>query len=330
MTLTRSQSHCSAPAIRSSAKNDNIQIIAVRSGGNECKKLQHSNSTAAASASLRTRSNSPCVSKILINGSKSLSSASFSGPRLNTSTSQQQPASLPVISNAVKRSRSVSGSESDRSKVQVFQLEQHCKNLEGELDHVKDEILKILSDKSTKSKENESLKHYVKAFEELRVENEGLRKELALLKISNPPKSPALSTSSKSSAGSDTQNIDRSSPDGQEFDQLDSTSTNVSSCSRQLESDHSQLEESSLKKELEVAVEESKLAKKELDKVRSELERLKQQEEVKEKEEEETKVETEKAPVRVGTLTSKCKDLEESLELMQKEFENMEDYWQVR
>ena len=182
--------------------------------------------------------------------------------------------------------------------MQVFQLEQHCKNLEGELESVKDEILKIISDKTSKSKENESLKHYVKAYEDLRQENESLKKELALIKISNPPKSPALSTSSKSSSGSSTtENIDRSSPDGQEFDLVSTTSSTTST-----KEDNSSKDDDS-----KALLDDAKA-----------VELQKEVDLLKEKHEKES-----------AALEGKVKELEESLELMKNEFENMEDYWQV-
>jgi hypothetical protein len=47
----------------------------------------------------------------------------------------------------IKRSRSTSCDNSDRSKVHVFHLEQTCRNLiEGELDTVKDGIIKVIID----------------------------------------------------------------------------------------------------------------------------------------------------------------------------------------
>ena len=82
------------------------------------------------------------------------------------------PASLPAISS----SGNVNSGKSGKKEVQVFQLEQHCKNLEDQLDEVrysiiskdwssltfkvKYEIVKILSDKADFSKENAVLKNY--------------------------------------------------------------------------------------------------------------------------------------------------------------------------
>ncbi len=112
--------------------------------------------------------------------------------------------------------------------------------------------MKILSDKSVASRENESLRGYARAYDDLRAENDRLRRALgdrdrdrdrALgdrdrdrtlgdrnRDKSDPPKSPALSTSSKGSSTSSTDptaNADRSSPDGQEFEE-ETTSSSAS------------------------------------------------------------------------------------------------------
>ena len=86
------------------------------------------------------------------------------------------PASLPVpLSSSGVNSNNKSGK--GKKEVQVFQLEQHCKNLEDQLDEVgiyhfhkilahiliskvKFEIVKILTDKADFSKENAVLKNY--------------------------------------------------------------------------------------------------------------------------------------------------------------------------
>lgn len=317
LVRTASSPASNTTTIRTNNKpQENVQIIAVRND--------------ALSANSKSRSSSPCVSKVLVNSDvtatsprRNLSSASFSvrntqhpHPALkavNIHNLTSQPSSLPAMSNAVKRSRSTSdssGSSDSAAKVQVFQLEQHCKNLEGELDNVKDEILKILTDKTSASKENESLKHYVKAYNDLRLENEDLRKEVALLKIANPPKSPALSTSSKSSSSSSSSgshtNVDRSSPDGQEYDLEDnpaSSSSNASSCQRVIS-----LQDDVIKDQDSQPVVDAKV-----EALQSEVAALRLEHEKEKK-----------------TIEERCKELEESLDLMKSEFENMEDYWQVR
>ncbi len=237
--------------------------------------------------------------------SSSLSSASFCSLRPTSCkaaatapsvSSTAQPASLPAMS--LRRSRSTSSASATLTPpvpppaqpLQVSQLEQHCRNLEGQLDSVKSEIIKILSDKTVASRENESLRHYASAYEELRTENEALRKELAQLNklMVDPPKSPALSTSSKASS-SDPQNVDRSSPDGQE--ELDTTSSSSTA-------------EDTSKTDISKAEDDPK--------------------------EDHASLESPESPIKADAiLTKRCEELEESLELMRNEFENMEDYWQV-
>ena len=60
---------------------------------------------------------------------------------------------------------------------QVYQLKQHCKTLEGELDDVKSEIVRILSEKEGFFKENGTLRDYKKSYEDLKEENMQLKKE---------------------------------------------------------------------------------------------------------------------------------------------------------
>ena len=358
-TLSRSSSSASSSqmttsTIRSSSSNENIQIIAVRNNNNNSNTSSSVGGSSCSSSPMvelrnasRRSANSPNVSKVMLNPSVSLGplsttvsvdnapvrkalgpSASFSGALHGLGgPGSGQPSSLPLqlgVSNAVKRSRSAS-SENDRSKVQVFQLEQHCKNLEGELDHVKDEIMRIITDKSNKTKENQSLKHYVKAYEDLRLENQNLKKELALIKLS-PPKRPSLnsnsssgSSRSNSEAGGDHQDVkslDRSSPDGQEFegDTTSSTSSSPSSSPKSrkiLPKDPANLgvKAPDSLDESEELLEESR---KELEQAKSELEGLK-----------------ESSGREKIDLEAKISSLEDSLELMRNEFENMEDYWQV-
>ena len=114
------------------------------------------------------------------------------------------PASLPDYSNYIGRKFT----EKEKSSVKVFQLEQHCKNLEDELDQVKFEIVKIVSDKNDFSKENAVLRTYQNAFATLTEQNESMKKkleELAIMDSSNEP----LRMIPES---------ERSSPDGQEKD----------------------------------------------------------------------------------------------------------------
>ena len=73
------------------------------------------------------------------------------------------PVSLPDSSNPIGRTH--------HSIANVFQLEQHCKNLEDELDQVKFQIVKIVTDKNDFSKENAVLKTYQSAFAALTEQN---------------------------------------------------------------------------------------------------------------------------------------------------------------
>ena len=57
----------------------------------------------------------------------------------------------------------------------VFQLEQHCKDLEAELDQFKFQIVKIVSDTNYYSKENALLKTYQNVFAALNEQNELLK-----------------------------------------------------------------------------------------------------------------------------------------------------------
>ncbi|XP_040583976.1 uncharacterized protein [Lepeophtheirus salmonis] len=223
----------------SSASSENIQIISIRNN------VQSDSVTTSPSPSIRG-SASPNVSKIFLNSADSrleddfssancspvskrplrrssdiICSSSNSSPSFfrqiqnhfknnsGNSNSSQVSSNNSSTNNTIKRSRSTTENE-QRSKVQVFQLEQHCKNLEGELDHVKDEILKILSAKSSANKENESLKRYALAYESLARENQTLKKEVNELKkiTMNGPSSPLPSHQTVH---------DRSSPDGQEY-----------------------------------------------------------------------------------------------------------------
>ena len=92
-------------------------------------------------------------------------------------------------------------------RVDLSQLEQQCRNLEEELDQVKHQIVKIVTDKNDFNKENAILRSYQAAFATLTEQNE-------LLKT-------ALSEHSKMldiSVIVDSPEADRTSPDGQEID----------------------------------------------------------------------------------------------------------------
>ena len=91
-------------------------------------------------------------------------------------------------------------------------LERHCRNLEGELDMVKKEIVKILSERSRCAKENESLKQFADSFRQLQEENQSLRKQ-----VTEHQQKVTDSVANKDS-NSNVKPCDRSSPDGQECD----------------------------------------------------------------------------------------------------------------
>ena len=54
-------------------------------------------------------------------------------------------------------------------------LSEPCKTLEDELDHVKFEIVKMMSEKESTSKENQTLKKYKIKISELEEQNEQLK-----------------------------------------------------------------------------------------------------------------------------------------------------------
>ena len=89
----------------------------------------------------------------------------------------------------------------------VSQLEQQCRNLEEELDQVKLQIVKIVTDKNDFHKENAILRSYQSAFATLTAQNDLLKTKLLehskMLDISVVAESPES---------------DRTSPDGQEID----------------------------------------------------------------------------------------------------------------
>ena len=64
------------------------------------------------------------------------------------------------------------------NKVDVRQLEQQCRDLEEQLDQVKLQIVKIVTDKNVVCKENAFLRNYQIAFDSLTEQNEMLKKKL--------------------------------------------------------------------------------------------------------------------------------------------------------
>ena len=95
----------------------------------------------------------------------------------------------------------------------MFQLKRHCKSLEGELDGVKSEIVKIITEKDGFFKENGMLKDYKKAYEDIKSENLQLKKDIQKMIDDNKSfKSPNASQDNIV-----VELLDRSSPDGQEI-----------------------------------------------------------------------------------------------------------------
>ena len=93
------------------------------------------------------------------------------------------------------------------NKIDVLQLERQCKDLEDQLDQVKHQIVKIVTDKNDFSKENAVLKNYQIAFTSLTEQNSFLKQKLEM----NTTK---LDTSFEGSFK--IPDTDRTSPDGQE------------------------------------------------------------------------------------------------------------------
>jgi hypothetical protein len=93
---------------------------------------------------------------------------------------------------------------------QVLQLKRQCRSLEGELESVKSEIVKILREKAGSLEENGILKEYKTSYEELAYENK--QRKSQILKMVENTKSDNESGESVTA-----ELLDRSSPDGQEI-----------------------------------------------------------------------------------------------------------------
>ena len=108
-------------------------------------------------------------------------------------------------------------------------LSEPCKTLEDELDHVKFEIVKMISDKEHASKENETLKKYQNQISELQKQNEQLKQTFNELECSTKTDPhhqqrmnekvsiPDILVDNNSFVELIT-STDRSSPDGREID----------------------------------------------------------------------------------------------------------------
>ena len=115
------------------------------------------------------------------------------------------------------------------SKVSSSNLTEPCATLGDELDHVKYEIVKMISEKGQISTENEIIQNYKIKISELQEESEKLRqtvKELECTSFSDPHNSQRMQDNStlpdilvdNNSFKDLITSSDRSSPDGQEID----------------------------------------------------------------------------------------------------------------
>ena len=165
-----------------------------------------------------------------------------------------------------------------------MELARHCQNLEDELDVVKKEILKILSEKTKTAKENEELKK-------------------ALMSPDNSSLTMAQESNNNNinSGGNNNNN--------------GAAANNLSDHKQNLyETGQTGFEPKKLQDRYSPDGQEDVSATKPVSPFPAEAE-----------------TEAEKVSVlREKELEGKCKELEESLELIQVEFEKMEDYWQVR
>jgi len=156
----------------------NVQIISIRKLGNSTPQTS-------------------CVSKVTVNTTEEIpripSDSSSDKVTLTQPDSRLQcwpPSSsiLPLshfptnslLNNSLKRTQSALVTK----HVQVSQLKEHCRSLEGELDGVKSEIVRIIQEKQGCLEENCVLQQYKKVCKELekereiwKAENEDLRKE---------------------------------------------------------------------------------------------------------------------------------------------------------
>ena len=92
----------------------------------------------------------------------------------------------------------------------MLQLKQQCRSLEGELESVETEIVKILREKAGTLEKNGILKEYKKSYEDLDNENKQLKRQI-LKMIENKKYDNERSESVT------TELAYRSSPDGQEI-----------------------------------------------------------------------------------------------------------------
>jgi len=131
---------------------------------------------------------------------------------------------VPIRAKIVKRSQSVVSSHGDQAE--VFQLKQHCRSLEGELDGVKSEIMRILSEKNGVLKENKSLKDLQIENKHLKEENKNLKLKFEQMVGDNSP----FQSPNSSQENIELELPDRSSPDGEELNKICKESTSEEYC----------------------------------------------------------------------------------------------------
>jgi len=131
---------------------------------------------------------------------------------------------VPIRAKIVKRSQSVVSSHGDQAE--VFQLKQHCRSLEGELDGVKSEIMRILSEKNGVLKENKSLKDLQIENRHLKEENKNLKLKFEQMVGDNSP----FQSPNSSQENIELELPDRSSPDGEELNKICKESTSEEYC----------------------------------------------------------------------------------------------------
>ena len=108
----------------------------------------------------------------------------------------------------------------------MFQLKQHCRSLEGELDGVKSEIMRILSEKNGVLKENRSLKDLQIENDALKEENKNLKQKFEQVFDNNSP----FQSPNSSQEDIVLELPDRSSPDGEELNKISKESTSDKLC----------------------------------------------------------------------------------------------------
>ena len=131
-------------------------------------------------------------------------------------------------------------------------VSENCNSLEAELDHVKQEIVKMMSKKEKKSKEANRVQSYEKKISELEEQNILLKKEIMMLATSNKTESCNQIKDEENIFVPDILNK-RSPPDGQEREdncltsspslkvEVERESRDQENCEKGLECHHSRI-----------------------------------------------------------------------------------------